>query len=105
MQFVPVGLMHSHDDHSEKVAHSENHDQRVNIDQADHTSTSDFHFVVADDCDLCDLLLSLHNQSISFGSAQDYAFDFSLALVTTELQETAIDGVHLSTCGRAPPKA
>jgi len=105
MQFIPVGMMHSHEEHSENSVYVDGSHETEHADHFNDTSDSDFHFKVADDCDLCDLLLSLHDQSLSFGTVQEYHFDFKDASSTATLQSGAIAEVLHATSGRAPPRA
>lgn len=100
VQFIPLTALHSHEDHHDEVKHAVvEHTDEVNSD----SSASDFQFETSDDCDLCDLLLALNDQHLSFHTPNDMAF---IGYQHAEFLGTSnflFGDLNFAVRGRAPP--
>ena len=104
-QFVPLSMLHSHDDHHEATSchnHDSEHHGTKEVSLTANDSDTD-HFSNAEDCDVCEVVKSLHQQSHLFLDQVE-----SVRLFVATESNTAWTEHHSATRvqlfqGRAPP--
>ncbi len=99
------GFIHIQDNHSHDKAHHEEHHACDHAVDVDHQTSSDFEFNTSEDCDGCDLLLALDEQSTVSGTAVDYAFHTTNYPIHEALKSDFEDNSVIFIQGRAPPRA
>jgi len=103
VQLTPFGLMHSHEEHliSESVHASHNdHDH-----DSDHKDDGCSQIERSHDCDFCDVLIALNDQSFALSSAPSLVYAQVNNETSTFVVTTSSEVRISSTQGRAPPKA
>lgn len=98
VQFAPIASLHSHDDHHGCCEHTE-------MDHQDDAQGSDFDFESSDDCGLCDVLLALNDQHLSFDEVAEFTIDRHNRSETLSMKDFFSEDLSNTTRGRAPPTA
>lgn len=110
VQLTPYGLFHSHDEHHDtECVHVDSNDHD---DHKDHSlsvslseSSSDYEFNASEDCDFCEILQALNDQSNLFSGQRTIALANVDSKSAMNLHTSLIEEQISSIRGRAPPKA
>jgi hypothetical protein len=110
VQLAPYGLFHSHDEHhatecvhldsNDHVDHND-HSQSISLDQ----NSSDYQFSSLEDCDFCEILHALNDQSYLLNGQKAVKVAIVDSQSSVDLHVSLIEEQASSIRGRAPPKA